>query len=115
MLIKIDDSALSADRNDIPADSNMAHEAANQDTSEASDEEDEEGTPTSLDSENDDEENSDELDDFEDEMYSQYSDEDMPPPECEVEERNISLENLRNPSYLLRSICKKQATLARDG
>jgi len=88
MLIKIDDSALSVDRNDLAASSIIAHEEANQDTSEPSDEEDGEGAEASLDSEDDEENSEDELDDLEDEMYGQYSDEeDMDPPELEVEEK----------------------------
>jgi hypothetical protein len=89
MLIKIDDYAPSADSNDLAVSSNIAHEEANQDISEPSDEEGEEAAETSLDSEDDGEENSeDEFDDFEDEIYGQYSDEeDMGPPELEVEEK----------------------------
>ncbi|CZR56632.1 uncharacterized protein PAC_06521 [Phialocephala subalpina] len=86
----IHDSPPSADRNDLAADSNIAHEKANQDTSETEDEEDEENAEDSLDFEDEDEENSeDELDDSEDKMYGQYfdDDEDMGPPECEVEEK----------------------------
>lgn len=82
MLIKLDVSAPSADRNNLPVDSNIAHEQANQDTFENSDKDIEEDDKASLDSEEDPEENpEDEFDDFE------YSEEDMGPPEREVEEK----------------------------